>query len=51
MEFICNKNNVKFLIFGMKDELSHAIGNINKVVFAIKEKNLANEIEKIIYGG
>lgn len=51
VEFICNKNNVKFLIYGNKEELSHAIGKVNKVVFAIKDKNFVNGIEKIIYGG
>lgn len=51
IEYICNKNNVKILIYGFKDELSHAIGKTNKVVFAVKDKNLSSEIEKIIYGG
>lgn len=51
IQFICNKNKVKCLIFGTKDELSHAIGKVNKVVFAVKDKNLANEIERIIIGG
>ena len=51
IEFISNKNKVKFAIFGQKDDLSHAIGKMNKVVFAIKDKNLASGIEKVIYGG
>ena len=51
MEFICNKNNVKYVIYGLKDDLSHSIGKNNKVVFAIKDKNFVNGIEKVIYGG
>lgn len=51
MLFLCDKNKVPCIIFGNKDEMSHAIGKGNKVVFAIKDKNLVSGIEKIIYGG
>ena len=51
IKFFCEKYNVKMYVYGMKDELSHAIGNVNKVVFAIKNKNMALEIGKIIDGG
>lgn len=49
--FLCNKNKVPCIIFGNKDDMSHVIGKVNKVVFAIKDKNFVNGIEKIIYGG
>ena len=51
IKFICNKYNVGCVIFGTKDELSHAIGKMNKVVFAIKDRDLSNGIKKIICGG
>ena len=40
-----------FIAFGMKDELSKAIGKNNKAVIGIKDINLSNEIYKIICGG
>lgn len=51
MQYVCQKNNIKIIIFGKKDKLSHIIGKDNKVVIAIKEKNIADEIEKRFYGG
>ncbi len=51
MQYVCKKNNVKIIIFGKKDKLSHIIGKDNKVVIALKEKNIADEIEKRFYGG
>ena len=51
MQYVCQKNNVKIIIFGKKDKLSHIIGKYNKVVIALKEKNIADEIEKRFYGG
>lgn len=50
-EYICNKNKIRFLVFGNKDALSHAIGKSNKVIFAIKDLNFVKGIYKIIYGG
>ena len=51
MQYVCQKNNVKIIIFVKKDKLSHIIGKDNKVVIALKEKNIADEIEKRFYGG
>ena len=42
-----NKNNIKFAIYGTKDNISKAIGKDNKVVIAIKDKNLSNGRRKI----
>jgi ribosomal protein L7Ae-like RNA K-turn-binding protein len=47
----CSENNIDFYIFGKKDDLSKAIGKVNKTVIGIKEKNLAGAIIKILNGG
>ena len=47
----CKQNNIDFYIFGKKDDLSKAIGKINKAVIGIKDKNLAGAIIKILNGG
>lgn len=48
---LAEKLKVPFVIWGTLQELSQAIGKENKVVIGIKDKNLANEIGKRIYGG
>lgn len=50
-EFLSKQQSIKFAIFANKDELSKTIGKNNKAVLAIKDKNLSNEIYKIICGG
>lgn len=50
-EFICQNNNTKIYFFGNIDDLSRAIGKSNKAVIGIKNKNFADQIEKIINGG
>lgn len=50
-EFICNKNDTKICSFGTIESLSKAIGKNNKAVIGIKNKDFANQIEKIINGG
>ena len=47
----CKQNNIDFYIFGKKDDLSKAIGKVNKVVIGIKDKNLAGAIIEILSGG
>ncbi len=51
MKFLCNKNNIKIIEFGTIEEISKAIGKQNKSVVSIKDKNLGEEIYKIICGG
>lgn len=51
LEFICNGNDTKICFYGSIEELSKAIGKNNKAVIGIKNKNFANQIEKIINGG
>lgn len=50
-EFWCQKSNISYAVFGKIDEISRTIGKSNKAVIAIKDKNLSNEIYKIICGG
>ena len=47
----CEKNNIDFYIFGNKEDISKAIGKVNKTVIGIKDKNLAGAIIKILNGG
>lgn len=47
----CDENNINFYIFGKKEELSKAIGRVNKTVIGIKDKNLAGAIQKKLNGG
>ena len=51
MKHACNKNNIKMVEFSSIDEISHAIGKNNKSVICINDKNLGEEIYKIICGG
>ena len=37
--------------FGTNENLSHAIGKNNKTVIGIKDKNIAEAIERILNGG
>lgn len=50
-EFLCQKNNIPLLVFETVENLSKAIGNKNKAIICIKDKNFADEISKIICGG
>ena len=42
---------IPIIIDGNIDELSKAIGKVNKAIFAVKDINLANEIKRIYDGG
>ena len=44
-------HNIKLVIYQTIEDLSKAIGKQNKAVIAIKDKNLGEEIYKIICGG
>lgn len=50
-KFLCDKQNIKFIEFGMIEELSKCIGKKNKAVFGIKNENFANQMCKVINGG
>lgn len=45
---ICEENNVKFYIFGNKNELSYCIGKNNKTVLAVLDNNFAKNICKML---
>lgn len=47
----CIQKDIDFYIFGKKDDLSKAIGKLNKTVIGVKDKNLAGAIKKILDGG
>ncbi len=47
----CKEFLIPVFVYGKTEELSRCVGKINKVVIGIIEKNLANEIVKIIDGG
>ena len=51
MRYFCEKNKIRFLEFESIKTLSHTIGKSNKSVICINEKNLGEEIYKIICGG
>ena len=51
IKFECDKNSVPIYVFGSIDEISKSIGKNNRGVLAIKNENLAKEIEKRICGG
>ena len=50
-EELSKKFNVEFRIFGKIENLSKSIGQNNKAVIVIKDKNFSNEIVKKIDGG
>ena len=51
MKYYCDKANVEIVIYGTNEENSKAIGKKNKAVLAIKDRNLADAIKKVIHGG
>lgn len=51
MKFICKKNKVRIIEFSTIDKISHAMGKKNKSVICINDKNMGEEIYKIICGG
>ncbi|MBR3152523.1 MAG: ribosomal L7Ae/L30e/S12e/Gadd45 family protein [Clostridia bacterium] len=48
---ICNKNNIKFKVFGTIEKNSKAIGKENKAIIAVKDLNLAEAVLERINGG
>lgn len=48
---LCEKLNVKYRITGTIEDLSKAIGQVNKAVYVIKDENFAKELIKRIDGG
>lgn len=50
-EELCKNENVLFYKIGTIEDLSKSIGQVNKAVVTINEKNFAKEIKKRIDGG
>jgi ribosomal protein L7Ae-like RNA K-turn-binding protein len=50
-QHLCENENIPIAIFGNIEDVSKAIGKQNKAVVCIKDKNLSEEIYKIIMGG
>lgn len=48
---ICEENKIPFYNILSIQEISKAIGKENKAVIGVKDKNIADEIIKIINGG
>ena len=48
---LCTNNHIPFIVFGAIEENSKAIGQVNKAVIGIKDKNLSDAIIKSINGG
>ena len=44
LEKLCDKYNVKMIVFGKCEELSHATGKRDKGIFALEDENLTKAI-------
>ena len=51
IKHLAEKKNVKFVVIGNIEDTSKAIGKENRAIIGIKDKNIADGIIKIIYGG
>ncbi|TCO79901.1 L7Ae/L30e/S12e/Gadd45 family ribosomal protein [Marinisporobacter balticus] len=45
---VTGHKNVKFIIYGEKKQLSHAVGKINRTVYGIKDEAFANKLFSLI---
>ncbi len=41
---LCEDTGTRWIVYGNKDELSHAIGQVNKTVFGISNENMARQV-------
>ena len=48
---LCSEYKIPIFVLGQIDELSKAIGKLNKAILGIEDRNLSNEIVKINNGG
>lgn len=51
IKYLAEKKNIKVVIIGNIQNNSKAIGKENRAIIGIKDKNIADGIIKIIYGG
>lgn len=47
-KYICEKYKVPIYVYGTIEEISNAIGKVNRAVIGVKDKNLAEAIENKI---
>ena len=40
----CNNNNIPWIQWGSKKDLSHAIGQVNKTIFGVNNENFARQL-------
>lgn len=40
--------NTRFVVFGKRDDLSHAVGKMNRTVYIIKDEAFANKLFSLI---
>lgn len=50
-ENLCKDFDIPIIIDGNIEELSKAIGKVNKAIYAVKDINMAKEIKRIYNGG
>ncbi len=48
---LCEENNISYIIGGNIEELSKAIGKVNKAIISVDDINMAKQIKKINNGG
>ena len=51
IKYLAEKKNIKVVIIGNIQNNSKAIGKKNRAIIGVKDKNIADGIIKIIYGG
>ena len=51
IRYLADKKNIKIVVIGNIIDNSKAIGKENRAIIGIKDKNIADGIIKIIYGG
>ena len=51
IKYLAEKKNVKMVVIGNIENNSKAIGKENRAIIGVKDKNIADGIIKIIYGG
>lgn len=45
---MCKYRNIRYVIYGKREDLSHAVGKLNRAVYGIKDAAFANKIYDFI---
>ena len=51
VRYLAEKKNIKIVVIGSIESNSKAIGKENRAIIGVKDKNIADGIIKIFYGG